>query len=265
MALRLSSALRNAEKSSTGFDIKFTEGVTYNLDELIANKDRKNSETGLVIEVKKSKEIAERAISELRKDILYHLNSSVDQEKLNDKLAAVVSEVFFKYNCDYTNIPEEAYGEINLMMTEYLTAIYKDHELKFNVYFAGSSSVTITAAFTGNSELNKSFSAYYDKFRVLYDAEMKVSEGGLAITDTKSKIKVNKLDYAKYLLSEEKSQTVKTETTTPSYLRAPVVIWEEGTEDTRTENPIETVYDKIKKLQDRVLFLENLEDDYHDE
>ena len=258
MALRLSSDLRKNSKSSTGFDIKFTEGLTYNLDELIANKNRKDSTIGLVIEVKKSKEIAKLAMDELKRDIIHQLNSTLEQDDIRLKLSEVITEVFSKYNCSADNIPENAYSEINYLMNTYLSEVYNNHGLNYTITIVDGENILITADFKGNSDLSTSFAAYYDKFRKLYDSNMTVSEGGLAISDEKTKIRVNKLDYTKYLL-DEKSQTVQSGSqSTPSYTRAPVVVWEDGTIDERPVNPTRTVYDEISDLEDRISLLEKM-------
>lgn len=250
MALRLSSDLRK-NSAISGFDLIFTNGMTYDLDELTSLKRRTDADKGLVIEVKSSEVIAQKAIKQLKADVDYSVNSNNANIKklLNEKLSEVVKKVFLKYNCTFNTLNKAAYNEINIEMNSYIKSLYKEFNLKFTVYFASTNTVEITFSFVDDFELNKKFSQYYDAFANVYYDYMTVSEGGLAIADIASKINISQQDYKKYLLQNNLSRKV---INNKNMCNAPTVIWEEGTIDSTTQTNRKSIYDELADLNNRI-------------
>lgn len=257
MALRLASDLKKAASASAGFDLVFTPELTYNLDELIANKSRIDANRGLVIEVKKSEDIAKMAIEELSKEITTTVESTLYTYEVNEYIRGVIRETHEKYGVQNTTpqIIDEISGKVNL----YLKDLYKEYNLEFSVYYAGMNDpVKITYEFSSDNELNEYFGKHYDIYSDKYAEKMSVSEGGLAISDSKNKVRINKNDYSKYLLdnegasysSDKKSTGI---TLSPTKIR---ICWEEGTEDVTTPNQVYNIYDEIEILRDNITALQ---------
>lgn len=244
MALRLSNSLKAEASKIGGFGLTFTEGTTYNLDELFAEKDRKNSERGLVLNVKYEKDIRDKVINTIREEIAYQFTTDISgkEEEIKDKLVSVISDAFIKYGCKYTDVSEDCKSEINFQMTNYLSGLCTDKDMKFYVRFLDVDRIDISYDFSGSTALKSKLSDYYDRYSVLYNKELSVEEGELAITDTKKTYTTNSLDYKKYLLDGEKSTKGYTPLVTT---RRPVVVVEEGSEDETSEGDDSSIYDEI--------------------
>lgn len=259
MALKLAKDLKNAAAAKAGFDLQFTEGLTYDLDELISNKSRIDANRGLVVEIKKSEEIANQAMEALKNELTTTIESTLYNAEVNEAIREIIKDVFLKYNASATNITSEVAKEISFRANSYLKSLYNDFNVDFEVYYAGmTDSVKITYNFISDDELNEYFGKHYDILSDKYAEKVNVSEGGLAITDSSSKVRVNKNDYSKYLLDKcGESYTKK-----PSEIGVSAtkirINWEDGTEDTTLPSQVHTVYDEISSLKNKIEILEQL-------
>ena len=265
MALKLAKDLKNAAAANVGFDLQFTEGLTYDLDELISNKSRIDANRGLVVEIKKSREIAEQAMEDLKNELTTTIEATLYKVEVNDKIREIIKDVFLEYNASATNITSGVAKEISFRANSYLKSLYNDFNVDFEVYYAGmTDSIKITYNFVSNDELNEYFGKHYDILSDKYAESMNVSEGGLAITDSSSKVRVNKNDYSKYLLDKcGESYTKK-----PSEIGVSAtkirINWEDGTEDTTLPSQVHTIYDEISFLKNKVDSLEELLESTYD-
>ena len=142
MALKLSSSLRKASENNPsvnkGFDLVFTPGKTYNLDDIWANKDRTSTEKELKIHVRYydevSKLVVEKMIEEEDKLLLKDLDGYV-KEELQSYLANKTSEIFKKYGCQIKNMPINAHAELNRDVNEYIRSKLPDRSAIYTVNF----------------------------------------------------------------------------------------------------------------------------------
>lgn len=263
MALRLAKDLKS--KSSTGFGLTFSEGITYDLDELISGKNRADSERGLIIEVKKSQELAEKAIAALKADITTSVTSTLQNEDVQAGVMKIISEIFNKFSYEHNlnvydkdiDIPEAIKDNLNYSINEYLKGLYTKYKIAFTVTVEGKNTVKIDYDFTDNTLLYESFSHFYDKYSDELVDLSTVNEGGLAISDSvSSKVRVSQVDYNKYLLDDGPNYG---KPTTPNKTLSPYKVkvnWEDGTEDNTTSDQVYTVYDEIEILRDTITALQ---------
>lgn len=257
MALKLASDLKKAASASAGFDLVFTPGQTYNLDELIANKSRTDASRGLIVEVKKSQDIAEKALNALKNEITTTIESTLYTYEVNEYVKNVIKEVHSKYGL--ANATPEMISEVSSRVNNYLRSLYTTYNLEFKVYYAGMNDpVKINYKFRSDDELDEYFGKHYDIFSERYAESMKVSEGGIAISNSKNKVRINKNDYSKYLLDKDGVSYDENRKPTeigvsPTKIR---ICWEEGTEDKTTPNQVYTVYDEIDRLKNKINELE---------
>lgn len=257
MALKLASNLKKKEKA-TGFDLKFTEGITYNLDELIANKSRSDASRGLVIEVKKSEVIAAKAITALRENLATTIDTTLNTDDVKLGISKIIADVYkefeYVYNTTYT-VPDQVVDALNFRINEYLKSLYYEYDIVFKVTVPGQDSLTISYEFVSDATLGVGFSEFYDIFSEKYAEYSNVSEGGLAISDIKGKIRVNPNDYTKYLLDDDDclmrtnklgSYKIKGSETSSN------VQWEEGSSDSNESNQMNNIYDEINTLRNRI-------------
>ena len=169
MALRLSKSLKEASSKLSGFGLTFTEGVTYNLDELFADKDRDNSNKELVLNVKYETEIKEKVIKRIREEIAYQFTTDISgkEDEIKDKLADVISNAFVKYGCKYPDIPDACKSEINYNMTKYLKSLCTSEDITFFIRFLDIDTVDITYDFEKSDSLKSKLSEYYERYTVL--------------------------------------------------------------------------------------------------
>lgn len=250
MALRLSADL---SKKGSGFDIKFTEGITYNLEDIIANSNRTDSEKALIIEIKKSKVISEKVANLIKRDLEANLISSLYKSEIQEHIVKVIKETFYKYGCNYSNISQKAAAEINYNINRYLRELSGEEDIKYNVKFSNmQGSVEISYSFASSEILNNYFLDYYRKYIMGSEDALSVSEGGLAISDRKGKVRINSSDYSKYLI-EKDSKTYTGDPSTwgvsPSKVK---VRWEEGTPDTTLPSQVDAIYEEIEELEETI-------------
>lgn len=260
MALRLAKNINQDNKNKrSGFELKFTEGITYNLDELLAEKNRMDGDRALVIEVKKSKEVAEQAMAAILTELRDNFISSIDREEITDSILKIISEVYHKYGCDYRNISAKAESELNYNVNKYLREKTGNNELSYTIKFTDMDNlIEINYTFVDNNILNKYFVKYYESYLLKYKSiESDISEGALAISDRRGKVRVNTSDYAKYLLDKDgRSYSNKTPMDTGVSYSKIKIMWEEGTADDTTPDQVESVYDDIRKLEEQSKILQ---------
>lgn len=91
--------------------------------------------------------------------------------------------------------------------------------------------------------------------RNIDDKDIVRSVGDIAIAKKCDELNISTLDYKKYLLSGEKS----TKGYTPEVsLRRPIIIWTDGTEDTRPEEEVYSLYNEVESLKDEIKRLQAL-------
>lgn len=247
MGLRLGSSI-NSKRNGPGFELKFTENRTYNLDELVELRNRTSSTAALVIEVKNEEAIAKRVLEKLIEDTTVNIITSLDERNAEFKtqIGKIIKDVYNKYQTGIVGtsnqqLKDKISTEISARVDKYLKYILDTQAVQFKVFAEDRTGETFTVVydFSSREVFNEKFVTYYTKYANEYNSELTVGEGGLAISDSAVKIKVSKTDYEKYLLSENATPTQSN----PSYIALsgskPVVIWTDGTEPTGDdlENP----------------------------
>lgn len=259
MAIRLSNSLRNnssagQEQTQTGFSLTFTEGNTYNLDDIWANHDRSSTEKELMLQVKHYDEVSQEVIDVMKEKLGYQIVASLNekQDEIQAYFAQMTSKIFQMYGCNSKNISLNAQADLNREMNEYLKSLI-NRGASYTVKFKDSGNAIITYSFKGDASLKDKYIEYYRQFAKEYDNKISVSEGGLAIEDTVKKNTANSLDYKKYLLTEKSTKGYVAPVTT----KRPVIVWENGTDDTTSEeDTVSNIYvefEKYKETTDAVI------------
>lgn len=269
MAIRLAKDLTKDENKqrSTALNITFTENQTYDLDELAALHNRNDSLSALVIEVKHEAEIAARVLSTMRETISNEITTSLGTEEVQEGILNIIKQIFEKYksltlsseyDIEYlvsNNLPYEGYKELKDNINEYLQSVYENSHIQYAIVVNGAETV-ITYKFKSSDELDAAFAEYYSLYAEKYSKELTiVEEGGLAISDANNeKLHAKTADFEKYLLDDSNQVTPKTKPVDNldpgTYIsnKRPVIMWEEGTDDTKTEDISSDVYDDIDVL-----------------
>jgi len=271
MSIKISSSLRAAPVTeSTGFQLIFTEGITYNLDELVALRDRNDSNTALTVQVIYMSDVVAKVMDKLKDDIRIETDAAINNIDVANKIAEIIADTYRKYATTYKalaseiailnldesgnsvyDIPED-YQYLNSEINKYLKTVYSKYDLNFTIGFKDVSQenwYTITYNFSSSDMLDEKFNEYFDLYAEEYEKEIAtVEEGGLAVSDLASTITSDSIDYKSYLLSASPSETLTgIETTTEI---RPHIIWTDGdNEDTSTEEDNRDVYDDISNIE----------------
>jgi len=268
MAIRLAKDLLKDENKdrASAFHIVFTENQTYDLDELAALHTRTDSLSALVIEVRNEAEIAKKVLAAMRETLSRRITTTLGTDEVRDGILDIVAQIFSKYKAlgltgDYDSnaLPYEGYKELKDRLNAYLRSIYENTHIQYGISVNGKET-TITYHFASDEDLDASFTEFYALYAEEYNKELTdVEEGGLAISDTgDQQLRAKTADFEKYLLDDSKELKPKSrpaDSQDPgTYLtnKRPVIMWEEGTDDTKTEDISSDVYDEINALTKRM-------------
>lgn len=250
MAIRLSKNTKSNEQPK-GFDISFSPGEDYNLDEIISNKNRKFSDKKLLLEVKNEKQLSSNVLNILLKDIQLNIDSELGKIDITERINNIIEAAYRAYpnvsNTDLTN--KNILNFINLHINKILNEKFDVYRLKYVIELKNASNAVITYDME-SEQLNELFIQYYEKYANHLEKDLtNVQEGGLAISDSKN-IKINPLysDYKKYLIDN----TAKKEVIGTSNYKT-VINWEDYTDDHREQEDIleapieilETYFNKV--------------------
>lgn len=237
MAIRLSKNI-SSSKPTTGFDLTFSANTTYDLDEIIANRNRKAGDRKLLLQIKDEKVIGAKILDEILTDVDIDVKSELGTSNVREKISNIIQAAYAAYpnvsSSDITN--KNVIGFINFNLNKYVNSIWNKYSINYTVEFKDYTNITISYQ-VDSKELNKLFIKYYEQYAEKIQKELEnVEEGGLAISNEK-KVQINPsyTDYQKYLLDEEKSN-VQATIGTGNYRT--IINWEDYTEDDREQEDV---------------------------
>lgn len=228
MAIRLKNTSSQSSQAAN-FNVVFKNGISYDLDKLIAEKSRIGT-TALSIQVKSEKEIAAAVASRFNEEIGVEINLDIDTSTTKANILKIFQDAVTSYGVvDTTSklFQDVVIPYIKTKVTEYMHSTYGKYMLDYDIILDGTQ-ITVSYNFTLNSDLQTRLLTVYDRYAADYKTTLEnTDEGGLAISDKDITVNINYQDYEKYLLSQDKS----TEGYSEPGVRKPLVIWSEGTGD----------------------------------
>lgn len=198
MAIKLARSIIKpsvSEAPSTGFDLVFSDGVTYNLDEIFRGNDMSDSSGEFIIEVKSHSEIQKSLLSGLIDTLENTLRSTIDNDSIQNEIINLIQL--------YSNSPNFSdkyiHSQISYSINSYLKNIFDMYEVDFSINIDGED-IVIGYSFSSSDLLYNYLSKLYSNYSKEYADKLKVSNAGMGISDKKNKGIVTRNDYKKYLL-----------------------------------------------------------------
>ena len=248
---------KTPETETKHFDLTFTDGTVYNLDELVKYKDRSNADAELFLRVIDDKEISKQILDELTATFRTTISQVISDSEVQKQLAAIIQETASQYGLVTLNeVPPEIRSLLNRKVNDYLKSVYDAYGVTYKVLsFDATVGAQLEYEFSDTESMNKLVQEKLNLYLNRYKNQIAdVEEGSLNLTNVGKRRTVGNEDYKKYLLGEEFGQEKSTQGYTPNVTgRRPVIIWENGSEDTTEdgEEPID-VYQAIKDLNDAI-------------
>jgi hypothetical protein len=261
MSILLSSTLVNKTDDLSKLNIVYTDGTTYNMDTLLANRTRSTSEAALTLEVKDEQTIATSALTALKKEVGENISTTFNTETIKTAIFKIIEEVHEDLGLPSTTYSTTVTKMISRKISTYLASVYNQYKLDYTVTVtpdqsteATSISILVSYKFAIDNDLLTIFSNYYDSFEKKYLAELSVSTGGLAISNKNIVLTATTDDYKKYLFNNIKS----TESYSEPGVFKPLVLWSDGTDDETTALAAKnSVYEKIVNINSRLTTIDS--------
>ena len=186
------------------FIVAFEDISKYDLDTIFSSKNR-NSQKKLLVEVKRSENIAAQALEKLRKDLSEKVLCLVDRSDVETEISNIINAVYRTYSDSVSN---GSFAEqlINAKISKYLKGLVTNDAVGFKIDIANNN-VTVGYRYS-NAYIESEFSRYYDSFLKKYNKTATgVQTGGLAIDANTEEINVSMSDYQKLLLKNQPLST----------------------------------------------------------
>ena len=237
-----------------GFKIRALTDKVYDLDSIIANHSRSNSEMPLILQVKDDKAIKNAVIKKFTASLQCEVESIVDDSK--DKICDIIESNIQKYGINDINslfFSSYVLKAINAELNSYLRSKLGNN-LVFDVNIEGTSqTIDILYDFTSETAFESALTSIYEKYK---NEIIDVNVGGVAISGSKTgSIRRTNSDYKKYLSSGCKDTPEASNIVSTAGVRKPLVIWSEGSEDDTDDEESQSIYDVIDDLKKKLDYL----------
>lgn len=266
--LRGVGGVRNSASPSSpeskGFNISFTNGVVYDLDELTKIKSRINSDAALAIQVIDENKVIQKLIEAFDVDISGRVSKEISEvPNTKSEIISIIQKNFDKYGdasiattyFKYTVLPA-----IEKDINAYMKKVVTTYGMEYTVTFTDATTVSIKYDFKSSDELDAKLSSLYDQYSrnrqyisdSMIDEEIdkEVGVGQLAISNTVRNKTLGFSDYKSGLLDCGCKNNVSNNSgLIISGRRKPLIIWSEGTPDNTYDHDEPTLQDEIVKLK----------------